>query len=67
MALDNVRIAEILNDLEDYETEWDEWETKFIRDIQQRMEEDEDDFKLIGKQEPKLLEIYDKYCKEPSV
>jgi len=63
----NTRVAEMLNDLEDFETDWTEYEANFIRDIQMKMEEHGDKFKLVGNHQSFLEKTYDKYCKKSSV
>jgi hypothetical protein len=61
------RTTEMLNDLEDYETEWTKFETDFLMNLKDNLEKYEDKFKFFGNQEITFQGIYKKYVKEASV
>ena len=68
MASLNVqRITEMMNDLEDYETEWNKFETEFLLGVKDNLDKYEDKFKFFGNQEKTFIDIYDKYVKQASV
>jgi hypothetical protein len=62
--LDSIRVAEMLNDLDDFETEFNEFETKFLDSMRTNLEKYEDKFKFFGEQEKTFQKIYDRYVKE---
>jgi hypothetical protein len=62
--LESVRVAEMLNDLDDFETEFNDFETKFLDSIRTNLERYEDKFKFFGNQQVTFEKIYDKYVKE---
>lgn len=64
MTLSVARVTEMLNDLDDYELRWTEWETQFLNSLKEKLEED-GKIKLSDKQIESLQKIYDKYLVKP--
>jgi hypothetical protein len=64
MAINYTRVAEMLSDLEDFETEFTEFEEKFLATIQTNLSEYDSKFKFFDEQESTFQKIYDKYVKK---
>jgi len=58
------RTTEMLNELEDFETEWNQFETDFLLNLKDNLDKYEDKFKFFGNQQPTFEGIYNKYIKK---
>jgi hypothetical protein len=58
------RTTEMLNELEDFETEWNQFETDFLLNLKDNLDKYEDKFKFFGNQQITFEGIYDKYIKK---
>lgn len=58
------RILEMVNDVEDYETEWTKFETEFILSMKDNLDKYQEKFKFFGNQQKTFQNIYDKYIKK---
>lgn len=64
MSISYEKIAEMLSDLEDFETEFTEFEEKFLASIQDNLNKYDEKFKFFGEQQKTFENIYSKYIKE---
>lgn len=58
--LSNERLLELINELEDYETEWNKWESNFITNLSERLMQE---LFITDDQCNKLEEVHAKYLK----